>query len=204
MLLIGFFFSSTLSVSAQVADVYIQVGASYTAFLRKSNIKIDNGLLSPQVGAGLSFYLNNERLWKIKAELKSSGRYYDTSYPESEFHFRTFGLEINSLAEYTFSEKIGFEAGLGVYFYQIFLIENSSYISLGNQDRSLDVNLIVGGSYQLYKPLSVGFRTSFGLIPMVKTQSVGKYGDMDGEKNLLNALTPELFIRSKLYRRNKE
>src|SRR5690606_22097514 len=141
-----------------------------------------------KIGAGLSFYLNEEQLWKLKAEILSSGRYYNISFPESKFYFRAIGLEFNCISEYAFSEKFSLEAGLGVYFYKIFLTENSTFRLLGDQDKSIDLNLIAGASYQFYSRLSIGFRTSFGVIPMVKTHTVGKYGDMDGEQHLLNAL----------------
>lgn len=191
------------SVNAQVADVYLQIGSSYTAFLRKGDIQIGKSLLSPELAAGLSFYVNDKQLLKIKSEFKYSGRNYNTTFPQTEFQFRAWGLQVNALAEYPLSEKLNSEAGIGVYFYQIFLFENSLPRLLGDQSRSVDLNIIAGLNYQIYKPLFIGFRASFGLIPMVKTQTVGKYGEMDGKQNLLNALTPELFLRVKLYRRNK-
>lgn len=189
--------------NAQLADVYLNVGGSYTVFLRKGDIQVGKSILSPEMGVGLSFYINDKQNWKIKSEFKYSGRNYNTTFPQTEFQFRAWGLQLNGLAEYPFSQKFSGEAGIGVYFYQTFLFENGVIKLLGDQSKSVDLNLIAGVNYQIYESLFIGFRTSLGLIPMVKVKAVGKFGEMDGKQHLLNAFTPELFLRVKLYRRNK-
>ena len=200
--LVLFFFALTSIVNAQVADVYLKGGGSYTIFLRSDEIQIDKIKLMSQFGAGLSFYLNDEKLWKLKTEFNYAGRGYTTNYPNSEFDFLTMGLELNVLAEYSISEKLYFEGGFGTYFYDTFLLENGLNKKLGDQANSVDINIIAGINYQIYKPFIIGFRTKFGLIPMVDVKPIDKYGEME-EKRLLNALTPELFILVKLYRRKK-
>lgn len=197
-------FSLVQSAKAQVADVYLQGGVSHTTFLRKGDIQIDKSLLSPILGAGLSFYINDKQLWKVKTEIQYLSRDYKTYYPHSEFRYRTWGIEINALAEYPFSDRFSAEAGIGVYLYGSVLLENGRTKRLGDQSKTVDLNLIAGVNYQIYKPVFIGFRSALGLIPMMSTKPVGKYGEMDGKKQLLNALTPELFLRVKLYRRDKE
>ena len=192
------------SAKAQVSDVYLYGGATHTIFLRKGDIQIDKTMFSPTFGLGLSFYMDEKQVWKIKTEIQYLGRDYNTYYPQSEFRFRSWGIVVNALAEYPLSEKLSLEAGIGVYLYGTVLLENGLTKRLGDQAKTIDLNLIAGISYQIHEPIYIGFRTTFGLIPMVTTKPVGAYGEMDGKKHLLNALTPELFVRVKLYREKKK
>ncbi len=197
-----FFLIFCTCAKAQLADVYIRGGGSYTYFLRSGEIQIDKNKFAPQFGVGLSFYINEEKLWKLKSEFNYAGRGYTTNYPNSEFNFLATGIELAVLAEYPISQKLNLEAGFGAYFYEVFLFENGVNKKLGDQANSLDINVIAGINYQVYEPLFIGFRTKFGLIPMVDVKPVDKYGEIQ-DKRLLNALTPELVILVKLYRRKK-
>lgn len=106
------------NAKAQVADVYINAGVSYSTFLRKGDIHIDRSTFVPEVGAGLSFFINDAQLWRIKAEFKYNGKGFTSKFPKYEFKFAFWGIELNALAEYPISPNLDLEGGLGVYFYE--------------------------------------------------------------------------------------
>lgn len=202
-ILSGFFIFNVSSVRAQIADVYLGAAATYTVFLNKGDIKIDKSLIVPQITGGISIYLNSAQRLKINGEIAFAGRYFNTNLSNSTFEFRTLGFRFNTLVSYPISEKLELEGGMGIYLYKMVLLEDDTFKRLGGQSNIIDINVIAGTKYQLNNWLDAGVRASIGLIPMTKVYTVEKYGEMGRKKHLLNALTPEIYLRLKIYNRNR-
>jgi hypothetical protein len=192
-------FFSPIRSNAQLAEVYFDGGVNFNNFVNTPDFQITSNPVNPLLRSGIGFYLTENKDFTLKGEVGFSRRGFDRKLSGVNFSYRFNGMDFIVAGEYRIWKELRVEFGIGAYFYFTVFHQNEAIKDLGEGFNSFDFQLIPGLNYRLFKALFLGSRLRYGAVPMLDYGPVGDFGQFDGEIHIVNQLSPEVFIRVKLY-----
>jgi hypothetical protein len=197
LFLFVFFISNTSN--GQLAEVYIDGGINFNNFVNTTDFQMTEAPVHPLLRLGFGLYPTEDKDFSLKGELGFSRRGFDRNLSGANFTYRFTGVDLIAMAEYRVWKELRVEVGIGAYFYITIFQENGAIQDLGEGFNSFDFQIIPGLNYRLYEGLFLGTRLRYGAVPMLDYSPVGDFGQLDGSVHIVNQLSPEVFLRVKIF-----
>lgn len=190
--LIALLFAASMDSSAQL---YVDNSLQFNNYFHSDPLDLSYDQLSyaPRIGGVMP--IRSDGKLKLAAEAELFRRRFSQYIDQIHFRYDFPGVSLNTLLIYVFGKNVQIESGLRFAAYSSSFYRNGIEHDLGEGFRSFDIGLALGCSYYLKDFIAIGLRGTYWFVPMLKFRTIGDFGQLSAQKNDINLLSGQLFIR---------
>jgi len=191
-LLVTVVFSAPKQISAQL---YVDNSLQFDKYFHSDPLDLNYDLLTyaPRIGGMMS--IRSDGKLKLAAEAELFSRNFSQIIDQINFRYYFTGISLNTLLVYLPRKKVQIESGLRFAVYNTTLYRNGLEHDLGEGFRVFDLGMALGCAYYLKDFMALGFRGTYWFIPMLKLRTIGDFAELSSQKNDINLLSGQFFIR---------